>query len=214
MAPKADPKIVERNARIAEDRVNGRASLGTLAVQHGVSRERIRQICGAAGVDPESANVAYSKKRSSAAFDQAEKYATVILFRYIAGESPPDIAKSIGTQVKAVQEVLDEQITDEVIAARARNKTKKKYPDAVDGPRDQMDARNDRRWTQERVFDALVNYARESGRLPTSTQYQGVAPGRDDLPSFATVRNRLGRWSSVRVEVNRALREEPNARRV
>lgn len=227
MAPKVDPRIAARNAQIVDDRRHGRASLGMLAEQHGVSRERIRQICAEEGhrrlhdlhpdltreqieqlvkAEADAANLAYSKSKADAAFDKADEYAAAILMRWIAGENPPDIAKSIGMQAKSVQEVLDEQVTDEVLAARARNHTAKHFPDAVDGPRERVTPRNDRRWTKERVFDALVKLAQEKGRLPSSTQYQKIAPAREDLPSFATVRNRLGRWSSVRVEVHRAMR--------
>lgn len=204
---KPDPKLIERNQIIADARRNGEATLEELAQRYGLSRERIRQIAEKAGVDHNQANDQYQKRKNERAFDEAQEHAGVILMRYIGGSSPSEIGHDMNLQVKAVQEVLDEQLTDEIIAARTKNQTQQRFPDASDGPKLVTEPRNDRYWTSEKVMEALVKFARENGgRLPSSTQYQKISPTREDLPSFPTVRNRVGRWSAVRVEVNRLAR--------
>jgi uncharacterized protein (DUF433 family) len=54
-----------------------------------------------------------------------------------------------------------------------------------------------RRWTEEACWDALQRAVRELGEIPSVLAYERFAAGRDDLPSSATIRNRLGRWSSL-----------------
>ncbi|MGI8596290.1 MAG: homing endonuclease associated repeat-containing protein [Thermoleophilaceae bacterium] len=54
-----------------------------------------------------------------------------------------------------------------------------------------------RRWTEESCLDAVRRVAVEEGRLPTVQRYEAIAKGRGDLPSSATVRLRLGTWTSV-----------------
>ncbi len=57
--------------------------------------------------------------------------------------------------------------------------------------------RRPRRWTDEACWDALQRAARELGQIPSVLAYERLAAGRDDLPSSATIRNRLGRWSAL-----------------
>lgn len=198
-----NPMIKARNAEIIEARRNGTASLGQLAAKFEISRERVRQIAEKAGVDRHAASSAYRRHKDDDSFDRAQEHASAILMRFIAGDLPAEIAHTTGLQLKSVQEVLDEQVTDQVIAARSNNRAARNFPGVGAGPRIDSEARSDRHWTEQRTFDALVTLARENGgRLPSSTQYQKLAPLRDDLPSFATVRNRLGRWSNVRVRVH------------
>ncbi len=54
-----------------------------------------------------------------------------------------------------------------------------------------------RRWTDDACWAALRRAADELGEIPTVLAYERLAAGRCDLPSAATVRNRLGRWSSL-----------------
>jgi DNA-binding CsgD family transcriptional regulator len=54
-----------------------------------------------------------------------------------------------------------------------------------------------RRWTPEACWEALGRAVDELGEIPTVVAYEQFAAGRDDLPSAATIRNRLGRWSAL-----------------
>lgn len=53
------------------------------------------------------------------------------------------------------------------------------------------------RWTEDACWAALRRAADELGEIPTVLAYDRLAAGRSDLPSAATIRNRLGRWSSL-----------------
>ncbi len=55
----------------------------------------------------------------------------------------------------------------------------------------------DRHWTEERCWQALQRLVAELGEAPTAAQYEVLASADEDLPSLATVRNRLGRWSEI-----------------
>lgn len=54
-----------------------------------------------------------------------------------------------------------------------------------------------RRWTDEACWRALRSVSRELGEIPSVRGYERHAAHRHDLPSPATIRNRLGRWSSI-----------------
>jgi uncharacterized protein (DUF433 family) len=54
-----------------------------------------------------------------------------------------------------------------------------------------------RRWTEEACWEAMQLAVEELGEIPSVLAYERYAAGRADLPSSATVRNRLGRWSSL-----------------
>jgi hypothetical protein len=54
-----------------------------------------------------------------------------------------------------------------------------------------------RRWTDDACWDSLRRAVIELGEIPTVVAYEKLAAGRGDLPSAATIRNRLGRWSSL-----------------
>lgn len=64
-----------------------------------------------------------------------------------------------------------------------------------------------RRWTDEACWAALRSVVSELGEIPTVLSYERHAANRDDLPSSATLRNRLGRWSAIatRLAAERAL---------
>jgi transposase len=54
-----------------------------------------------------------------------------------------------------------------------------------------------RRWTDAACWSALRRVVDELGEIPTVLSYERHAAGRADLPSAATLRNRLGRWSAI-----------------
>jgi AraC-like DNA-binding protein len=61
--------------------------------------------------------------------------------------------------------------------------------------------RRKRRWTEESCWAALRSVADELGEIPTVLSYERHAAGRPELPSAATLRNRLGRWSSITTQL-------------
>jgi len=72
----------------------------------------------------------------------------------------------------------------------------------------------ERRWPEERCWLALQRIVTELGEVPTAEQYALLASADDDLPSLATVRNRLGRWSEVMAQLSVDLHSDPNLRRL
>jgi uncharacterized protein (DUF433 family) len=54
-----------------------------------------------------------------------------------------------------------------------------------------------RRWTDAACWAALRRVVDELGEVPTVLSYERHAAGRADLPSSATLRNRVGRWSAI-----------------
>ncbi|MGH2839316.1 MAG: homing endonuclease associated repeat-containing protein [Solirubrobacteraceae bacterium] len=54
-----------------------------------------------------------------------------------------------------------------------------------------------RRWTEEACWSALRSVIDELGEIPSVLAYDRHSADRADLPSSATVRNRLGRWSAI-----------------
>ena len=58
-----------------------------------------------------------------------------------------------------------------------------------------------RRWTEEACWTALRKVVRELGEIPTVLAYERHAAGRAELPSSATLRNRLGRWSAITTQL-------------
>ena len=71
-----------------------------------------------------------------------------------------------------------------------------------------------RRWTEDACWEALLRVAYELGEIPSVLAYERFAAGRSDLPSSATIRNRLGRWSSLatRIAAHLQLAREVRAR--
>jgi transcriptional regulator with XRE-family HTH domain len=68
-------------------------------------------------------------------------------------------------------------------------------------PLSSVQHRRKRRWTEESCWAALRAVADELGATPTMLAYERHAAGREELPSAATLRNRLGRWSSITTEL-------------
>ena len=58
-----------------------------------------------------------------------------------------------------------------------------------------------RRWTEEACWAALLDVVKTLDAIPTVVGYEQHAAGRDDLPSSATLRNRLGRWSAIATQI-------------
>jgi uncharacterized protein (DUF433 family) len=71
-----------------------------------------------------------------------------------------------------------------------------------------------RRWTEETCWDALRRAADELGEIPSVLAYERFAAGRSDMPSSATIRNRLGRWSTLaaRLAAQRQLAQQAQTR--
>jgi hypothetical protein len=61
--------------------------------------------------------------------------------------------------------------------------------------------RRKRRWTEECCWEALLGVVEELGEIPTVLAYERHAAGRPELPSAATLRNRLGRWSAITTHI-------------
>ena len=62
-------------------------------------------------------------------------------------------------------------------------------------------AARQRRWTESACWAALRRVVGELREIPTVVSYDRHATGRPDLPSSATLRNRLGRWSSISAQL-------------
>jgi hypothetical protein len=58
-----------------------------------------------------------------------------------------------------------------------------------------------RRWTADACWTALRRATFELDAIPTVAGYDEHARDRDDLPSPATIRNRLGRWSVLTAQL-------------
>lgn len=71
-----------------------------------------------------------------------------------------------------------------------------------------------RRWTEEACWDAVRRAVDELGKIPSVLAYERFAAGRSDMPSSATVRNRLGRWSTLaaRLAAQRQLAQQAQTR--
>jgi len=54
-----------------------------------------------------------------------------------------------------------------------------------------------RRWDEQACWAALDRVADELGDRPRYSRYEQLAAGRDDLPSGALLRQRLGTWSQI-----------------
>jgi hypothetical protein len=68
-----------------------------------------------------------------------------------------------------------------------------------------------RRWTVEACWAAVHDVVEELGEIPTVVGYDRHAAGRGDLPSSATLRNRLGRWSAITSQLAADRRLAPDA---
>jgi hypothetical protein len=69
-----------------------------------------------------------------------------------------------------------------------------------------------RRWTVEACWSALNVVVGELDAIPTVARYDRHARGRDDVPSSATIRNRLGRWSAITAQLAAERARRPQIR--
>ena len=58
-----------------------------------------------------------------------------------------------------------------------------------------------RRSTEDACWEALARAVEALGEIPSVLAYERHAAGRAELPSSATVRNRLGRWSAITTQL-------------
>lgn len=58
-----------------------------------------------------------------------------------------------------------------------------------------------RRWDEDSCVTAVCSVASELGHVPSLKEYETLSAGKPDLPSVATVRNRVGGWAEVRKRV-------------
>ena len=58
-----------------------------------------------------------------------------------------------------------------------------------------------RRWNEDACWAALRTVVGELGEMPSVLAYERHAAGRAELPSSATLRNRLGRWTSITTQL-------------
>ncbi len=70
-----------------------------------------------------------------------------------------------------------------------------------------------RRWTEDACWEALRRAVDELGEIPSVVAYERLAAGRDDMPSSATIRNRLGRWSILQAQLTGERQPAPAGRR-
>ncbi|MDX6704605.1 MAG: Homing endonuclease associated repeat [Solirubrobacteraceae bacterium] len=70
------------------------------------------------------------------------------------------------------------------------------------------------RWTEQACWEALRHAVEELGEIPLVLAYERFTVARSDLPSSATIRNRLGRWSSLaaRLAAQRELAQQVQVR--
>jgi Sigma-70, region 4 len=144
--------------------------LGEIADQFRISRERVRQILKRRG-GPDAGDVAAARRRRVEKL--AEARIDELLGRWRAGEDPRTVADERGLQAAACRRTIERFATD--VDRRARRASM---------------AGSGRTPTYSR---AVV----ELGGIPSVATYETYAAGRDDLPSAATVRIRLGRWSAI-----------------
>jgi transposase len=228
-------------------------SLDEIALQFGVSRERIRQILRAFGApDPEL--VADARRRRAAVLAEARVDELLAMWR--AGHEPRRAAIALGLQAAACRSTIARFATDVdkaarraslsgargaptyserdiIVALRAvaaglgRVPSAKEYALLARGlelpslptvlnrmggwsvaveaagmtPVAAHASARTRRWTQSACWHALRRVADELAEIPTVLSYDRHATGRPDLPSSATLRNRLGRWSAISAQL-------------
>jgi hypothetical protein len=245
----ADPARRTRARRMAVLRAQGR-SLDEIAIDFGVSRERVRQILREHGApDPEA--VAAARRRRVE--EDVEAHITELLALWRTGAAPGSAAVRLGLQVTACRNTIarvasdadrdarkmrlaadraiaktysDDDIVDaltSIAEGLGRVPTAKEYgalahdlgypslptvvnrmgrwTDAVRTaglePAHAPEHARARRWTVERCMTAMHTVVAELGEIPTVIAYDRHTAGRKDLPSSATLRNRLGRWSQI-----------------
>lgn len=194
--PKPSKAIIKRNEEIVAKRFS--MTLEELSGEYGISRERVRQICEAAGVNAAQAGIAVTQARRAAQLAEAEQEADAIIMMYVQGHSVAAIARQLNLTHRSIKSILSEKVNDQITAARANYRAGGK-----DIPDNQGTARADRFWTHDQCLEAVQRYVKKhGGRLPAIDVYEADARLDPNLPSSATLRNRLGRWTTIRVKAN------------
>lgn len=200
----------ERNAEIAQARRDGTASLSELADRYGISRERVRQISRSQGVNPTEAAYAFAQNnqvvRQRVVLPEDAAMKSIIYWSQ--GLDFEDIAKKlraegINANTNAVRQTVRERATEQTRALRRAARSQAANIHYSDGPRDvHRTPREGRHWTPQEVLRALVEYAKKhDGKLASARAYEVDARCDDSLPSLSTIRNRLGRFTTVRLMV-------------
>lgn len=194
--------LKERNQFIAETRQNGEYSIGELAKMFGISRERVRQIANECGVDPVHAKNAYKahKKEASSIADREEcsrllESKSELLRDYIDGYGPGYLAEKYGCRPKNVRKVLDEIIDNKVIAERSNSLN---FGKRYDEPLYRRTSESDLYWSRERCLEKIGALVESHGEFPTIEEYNKITKT-GNYPSFSTLRNRVGRWSYIKI---------------
>jgi transposase len=118
------PKKAERNKAIAEMRKTG-AKLGIIGKVFGITKERVRQICKAAGL------VRYD--------DQAAKARKLAFFKaYQEGAKVKDLAEAAGLRCQTVQRYINQGSKITGIVRRKRDRAGIKKPDPVVARRNEL----------------------------------------------------------------------------
>ncbi len=229
-------------------------SLDEIALQFGVSRERVRQILRAYGApDPEL--VADARRRRAS--EQAEARVDELLAMWRSGTEAGSAAATLGLQGAACRSTIARFATevdraarkaslsgvrgaktyserDILVALRAvaaglgRVPSAKEYALLARGLElpslptvlnrlggwtravqaagltpiaAASESARRRRWTDSACWAALRRVVEELDEVPTVLSYERHAAGRHDLPSSATLRNRLGRWSAISAQL-------------
>ena len=170
------PGSLQRVREMAGLRVQG-WSLGEIATQYAVSRERVRQILSAHG-GPDPHDVAEARRRRVE--QVAEARIDELLAFWRAGEHPGQIARRLGLQATTCRYAIERFATDVDHAARRVSLTASAGATPTYSERD--------------IIDALTLVAARLGRIPSAKEYAAVAGARK-LPSLTTVVNRMGGWS-------------------
>ncbi len=210
------PGSLQRVRRMAALRADGR-SFDEIAARFGVSRERVRQILRAQGWEPSPHEVAAARRRR--AEQQAEGRIDELLASWRAGDDPTVLAGRLGLQASACRSTLERFATAVDRAARRASLARPPRVPTVVGAAELRSAdvtgrARERRWTEDACWEALRRAVDELGEVPSVLAYERFAASRTDLPSSATVRNRLGRWSALtaRLLAQRELAEQSHTR--
>ncbi|HEX4345740.1 MAG TPA: sigma factor-like helix-turn-helix DNA-binding protein [Solirubrobacteraceae bacterium] len=248
----AAPGTLQRMRQMHTLREQGH-SLDEIALQFGVSRERVRQILRAYGA-PDPEQVADARRRRAS--KQAEARVDELLALWRAGAEAGIAATTLGLQPAACRSTIARFATDVDKAARrasmsgargtptyserdvlvalravaaglGRVPSAKEYALLARGlelpslptvlnrmggwtsavraagltPLAPAGSARRRRWTESACWSALRRVVDELGEIPTVLSYERHAAGRHDLPSAATLRNRLGRWSAIAAQL-------------
>lgn len=208
--PKLSPEelktLADRDEEIVRLRVEGKASLQQIGDHYGISAERVRQIAAAAGVNGRGAAKSYMSVRHRKNIDKVAEQTSLIMIRWMAGESERRIARTMRVPYEMVHLVVTENQTDE--AWRSRNESVAgqviKFAPYTSEKAGSKPGTHRSYWNAQRCWAVLEGLARmNGGRLGSANWYRELSHGKQMLPSITHIRKRLGKWSYVCAEVNR-----------